>query len=96
MIALFAIVIFSFLIAGNLLRAHQAEASNAYEEVVYYKSIRIVEDDTLWSIADTYMGDQFQDKESYIEEVKRINHLNDDVIHSGCYLMIPYTETVSK
>ncbi len=93
---LFAIVLTGIVAATNLLQTYQAHASSAYEEVVYYKSIKVSEGDTLWDIAGQYMGSEFSDKQSYIEEVKRINHLTDDTIHSGSYLMIPYTETIYK
>lgn len=94
-ILFFAIVLTGIIAGSCLLKTYQAKASNAYEEVVYYKSIRISEGDTLWTIADEYMGNKFEDKQSYIEEVRRLNHLNGDTIHTGSYLMIPYTETVS-
>lgn len=95
-ILFFAIVLTGIIAGSSLLKTYQAKASNAYEEVVYYKSIRISEGDTLWTIADEYMGNKSEDKQSYIEEVKRLNHLNGDTIHTGSYLMIPYTEIVSE
>lgn len=95
-ILFFAVVLTAIIAGSSLLKTYQAKASNAYEEVVYYKSIRISEGDTLWTIADQYMGNEFEDKQSYIEEVKRLNHLNGDTIHTGSYLMIPYADTVSE
>lgn len=95
-ILFFMIVLTGLVLGSSLLKTYQAKASNAYEEVIYYKSIKIAENDTLWTIADKYMGDKFEDKQSYIEEVKRLNHLTGDTICTGSYLMIPYTETVSE
>lgn len=55
-----------------------------------YKSIKIESGDCLWSIADEYMSVGYTDKTEFIDEVCRINHLNDSEIHSGEYLCIPY------
>ncbi len=95
-ILFFAVVLMGIAAGSCLLKTYQAKASNAYEEVVYYKSIKVTEGDTLWTIADEYMGNEFKDKKSYINEVKRLNHLNGDTIKTGSYLMIPYTETVPE
>ena len=57
----------------------------------YYKSIEVSEDDTLWSIAGTYMDrNHYVSIYDYIEEVKFMNALTDDEIHYGKYLIIPY------
>lgn len=46
--------------------------------------------DTLWSIASQHMNANYQDIASYIEEVMRMNGLQDDCITEGMYLVIPY------
>ena len=63
----------------------------ADENIQYNKSfisIEIEEGDTLTSIAKEYAisAAQYSD---YINEVKSINNLKSDIIHAGCYLMIP-------
>ena len=63
----------------------------ANENAQYDKSfiaIEIQEGDTLTSIAREYAisAAQYPD---YIDEVKCINNLKSDTIHTGCYLMIP-------
>ena len=84
-----------FVITGCL-KANQVKASSAKEENVYYKTIQVEEGDTLWTLADQYMGSNSFDRQQYIDEVKEMNHLTDDTIESGSYLMIPYVETVSE
>ena len=60
----------------------------------YYKSITVANNDTLWSIAETYMDEQHYDCiNDYIEEVKHMNDLTSDVIHYGEYLIIPYYDS---
>ena len=57
----------------------------------YYKSISVANNDTLWSIAEQHMDTEHYDSISdYIQEVKSMNDLKDDVIHYGDYLVIPY------
>ena len=60
----------------------------------YYTSIQINSGDTLWTIADKYMTDEYADKNDYIREVCNINHISGDSIHSGQYLTVPYYVTV--
>lgn len=57
----------------------------------YYKSIEVSGDDTLWSIAETYMDqNHYASIHDYIVEVKFMNALTDDEIYYGEYLIIPY------
>ncbi|MCI8514837.1 MAG: LysM peptidoglycan-binding domain-containing protein [Lachnospiraceae bacterium] len=56
----------------------------------YYTSIRIEEGDTLWGLAREYGNEACQSVPSYIQEVKKMNHLTDDRIHAGRYLTVFY------
>ena len=56
----------------------------------YYTSIQIQEGDTLWSIAENYMTEEYDSIQDYIDEVSMINSLNSKTIHTGQYLNIPY------
>ncbi len=56
-----------------------------------YASIQVEEGDTLLSIAREHMTPEYDNCYDYMEEIKQINHLKDsDLIHSDCYLVIPY------
>uniref|UniRef100_UPI0036F44007 hypothetical protein n=1 Tax=Eisenbergiella tayi TaxID=1432052 RepID=UPI0036F44007 len=44
----------------------------------------------MWSLADAYADENFKSKESFIKEVVRTNHLLDDNIYEGDYLIVPY------
>ena len=80
------IVIFinMFMISG--MRRVRADENMQYNKS--FISIEIEEGDTLTSIAREYAisAAQYSD---YIDEVKSINNLKSDIIHTGCYLMIP-------
>ena len=36
------------------------------------------------------MTEEYASEQEYIEEVMRMNHLNNDVIYEGAYLCVPY------
>lgn len=56
----------------------------------YYTSIRLKPGDNLWNIANRYAeGSEFTIAE-YVEELKRMNNLRDEQVHSGEYLTIVY------
>lgn len=56
----------------------------------YYRTIEVKAGDTLWSIADAYADSAYVNKEEYINEIKKMNNISDDTIHSGNYLTISY------
>ncbi len=56
----------------------------------YFMCIDIEADDTLWTIAEEYMSEEYSSVEEYIDEVKSINNLTGDKIYSGATLVIPY------
>lgn len=56
----------------------------------YYKSVQVSYGSTLYSLALEYNEESKSSVEEYISEIKHINHLNDDTIYSGQYLVVPY------
>ena len=72
---LFFTVLASVLIISNCLRANQVKASSAKAENIYYKTVEVEEGDTLWDLADRYMGEKSFSRQEYIEQVKELNHL---------------------
>ncbi len=73
----------------TLLNAH-AEEQAVQPMNRYYTSIQLRQGDSLWDIADQYSkGSPYSVKE-YVEELKKINNLKMDQIHSGEFLTIVY------
>lgn len=62
----------------------------------YYKSIEIEDGDTLWGIAEEYMGDHYDSVPEYIAELKDINQLVTDDIQSAKYLTVVYYDSEFK
>lgn len=56
----------------------------------YYKSIQIQEGDNLWNIAGRYRDGSPMTTIQYVEELKSVNGLRDDTIHTGEYLTVVY------
>ena len=56
----------------------------------YYTAILIEEGDTLWSIAVEYMTYEYKDRDSYMDEVRKMNDLTGSIIKSGSTLLVPY------
>lgn len=92
LIAVFIVVICSFTFGGIFTTAH-GNAQEAPFEYKYYKSIELQEGDTLWSIAENYRTDDIHSTASYVEELKRINHLHSDSIEESNYLTVAYNDT---
>lgn len=62
----------------------------------YYKSIEIQDGSSLWDIAQTYMTEEYDSAEEYIKEVKKINHMRDDLLYGGSYICVPYYSSEYK
>ena len=52
--------------------------------------------DTLTSIAGKYCSKEFKSREAYIAEVKSINHMTDDKLVTGDYIVIPYYSSEAR
>lgn len=83
------------LIAGVMIwspKKDNPKASTVNEK--YFKCIYISADDTLWSIAEENMTEEYDSINEYIKEVKEINNLSSDKIYCGATLIIPYYAAV--
>lgn len=56
----------------------------------YFTCVHIRPDDTLWSIANEYISEEYESVDAYIKEVKSINNMKNDIIYAGASLIVPY------
>ena len=91
---LLAVVIIVLISLGVLLGGSINALASSKADIAsynkYYTSIRVESGDTLWSIADEYIADFNLSKEDYIKEICQLNHISEDDIHAGEYIIIPY------
>lgn len=59
----------------------------------YFASVMVQPGDTLSSIAREYMDEHYDSVDAYVSEVRFTNHLLDDDICAGEYLILPYYST---
>ena len=72
-------------------RSFADEKTPAGSRSKYYRSIEIKKGDTLSGIAARYISSEYSGKKEYINEVVRLNNLDDiNDIHAGDHLIIPY------
>lgn len=88
LVTLGAIMIITMFMFGVSAKDRTVNASTYNEK--YFKCIDIDDDDTLWTIAEEYMTEDYSSIDEYIDEVKSINDLTSDKIYSGASLVIPY------
>lgn len=58
--------------------------------IAYYSSIEIKEGDSLWEIAGRYRKGSRMTTQEYVQQLRRMNGLEGDTIHTGAHLTIVY------
>ena len=82
-IVLLGLLFFSF--------STDAETTKSYQK--YFHTIQVQSGDSLWSIADDYMSEQYSSVDEYISEICQLNHIDGNIIQDGWNLLIPYYAT---
>lgn len=78
------------LLGSSIMEVGNSKAADEDNTYKYYTSIQIEPGDSLWSIASQYISEEYDSMQDYVDEVKSLNGLGDDEIHSGQFLIIPY------
>ena len=87
---LFCSIVAVVMICSIMFGTINTQAAPTENSTKYYTSIQIEAGDTLWAIANEYITDEYADMDTYMKEVCAINHITEDEIHAGQYLVIPY------
>ena len=88
MITCVAVIVFASVFLGSTMLTSMAEEEKAATR--YYKSVEIQEGDSLWSLAKEYREGGSLSAKEYVEELKKMNNLREDTIHTGQYLTVVY------
>ena len=86
--ALFVITVGS-IVCGSIFSSAKDSATDI-PQYKYYKSITIEQGDSLWSIAQEYRSDTYEDVQEYINELVQLNGLTSMTIHEGQHLVVAY------
>ena len=86
--ALFVITVGS-IVCGSIFSSAKDPATDI-PQYKYYKSITIEQGDSLWSIAQEYRSDAYEDVQEYIDELVQLNGLTSMTIHEGQHLVVAY------
>ena len=86
--ALFVIILGSVVFGTIFSKAKNPSAD--VPQYKYYKSITIEQGDSLWSIAEEYCTDAYEDTREYVDELKELNSLTSETIHAGQHLLVAY------
>ena len=78
------------IVCSIFLNSIVTQAAPSKETYKYYTSIQIKSGDTLWEIAGRYMTNEYKDRKEYMKEVCSINHISENEIHAGQFLVVPY------
>lgn len=91
------VLVFLIVLCSGILIGANIASANAKDKVIqaeqnelYYKTIQIQEGDTIWELADDYVEAGMSSKVEYMKQIKEINHIYDDNIYAGSYLVLPY------
>lgn len=85
-IGLSLLLIASIIILGG--NSDKVDASTHNQK--YFMCVEIEEGDTLWSIANQYISEEYESVNDYIDEIKSINNLTSDKIYKSATLIVPY------
>ena len=55
----------------------------------YYTEVRVDRGDTLWSIADRFMTEEYTSRRAYVREIQQINNLGCELQY-GKRILVPY------
>ena len=87
-IAVVLVLVFTLSYHALLSQANTELGDVSYK---YFTSVQIEPGDTLWTLADRYADkEHYVSQDQYIAEVMSMNHLDDENIYAGNYLILPY------
>ena len=89
LLATLFVVTVGSIVCGSIFSSAKDPATDI-PQYKYYKSITIEQGDSLWSIAQEYRTNAYEDTQDYIDELKELNGLTSETIHEGQHLVVAY------
>ena len=87
---LFAVITVVFSLSSTTFTTN-AKSNHQIKKHKYYTTVEIKKGDTLTSISKKYYdANEYKSLDEYMYEIEKINNLEDNTIHSGCYLKMAY------
>lgn len=68
----------------------QAGGENESRKPECYLSIRVHAGESLWEISKRYYSSEYKNMNWYVRKIKYLNHMTDENVNAGSYLIIPY------
>lgn len=65
-----------------------AAHENRFSDNKLYRSVQIEKGDSLWSIANRYMTEDYANIDQYMDELRNLNNLESDTLIEGNYLSV--------
>lgn len=93
LLAAVMIITIGSVVFGSIFTSAQSNDEASAKQYKYYKSIVIEHGDSLWSIAEEYCTDAYGDTQEYVDELKQLNSLTSETIHTGQHLLVAYYDT---
>lgn len=87
-------VTFFMFCAASLLHhiASRPQGEEGISGMEYYTSVRVHSGESLWDISKRYYSSEYKSMNQYIRKIKYLNHMSDENLYAGSYLIIPYYE----
>ena len=68
----------------------EAEEESGIPRYKYFTQIEVKYGETLNHIAEKYYTEEYGNHDNYIQEIRNLNHLYDEYLSPGMYLILPY------
>jgi len=69
---------------------HKDSKAEAGQRVECFESVLVEDGDSLWTIARRYYSSDYKSMKNYMKRIMALNHMPDEDVHTGAYLVIPY------
>lgn len=88
--ALVLTVFISLIVVLFITKNNSYAAPEQSGRTICYRAVLVEQGDSLWSIAEDNMTQEWGNTGNYVNEIKKLNNMTDAKILTGSYISIPY------